>query len=203
MKQCGGESRSRGCQRRKKKSKSNGIYFPTAIVMFFPLCSTPASHPTLQLFSLCRQSAYNLTPPPRTARNDIHQKNGTEKNHHETFWSFGFLLWLCSIMINGRTWRQREKKHTISLWTLTHAWMIAKTLVSGEAKSPARDTAALKICLGQSKFFEPTFTSGTETVEIRKREKQIKARVVLYTWVVTTMAPLDLWKFLKKKCFHK
>lgn len=50
MKQCGGESRPLDCQRRKKKSKSNGIYFPTAIVMFFPLCSTPASHPTLQLF---------------------------------------------------------------------------------------------------------------------------------------------------------
>lgn len=59
----------------------------------FSLCvPPPPSHPTLQLFSLCRQSAYDLTPPPppRTARNDIHQKNGTEKNHHETFWSFGF-----------------------------------------------------------------------------------------------------------------
>lgn len=111
------------------------------------------------------------------------------------------LLWLCSIMINGRTWRQREKKHTISLWTLTHAWMIAKTLVfRREAKSPARDTVALEICFGQSNFFVPAFISGAETVKRYEREKkQIKARVVLNAWVVTTMAPIDLWVFGKKR----
>lgn len=164
------ESRSRDCQRRKKKSKSNGIYFSTAIVMFFPLCSTPASHPTLQFFP---SSTISLQPHTTVEHGSkwYSSEEWNGKNHHETFWSFGVLLLLYSIMINGRTWRQREKKHKVSLWTLTHAWMIAKTLVSGEAKSPARDTAALEICFDQSKFFVPTFTSGTETIQKRKRKK--------------------------------
>lgn len=173
MKQCGGESRPRDCQRRKKKSKSNGIYFPTAIVMFFPLCSTPASHPTLQLFPFVDNQL--TTSHRRRARLEMIFIRRMERK--KSSWNIlvvGFLPLLYSIMINGRTWRQREKKHKISLWTLTHAWMIAKTLVSGEAKSPARDRAALKICLGQSKFFVPTFTSGTETVEIRKRKSKLK-----------------------------
>lgn len=100
-----------------------GFIFPTTIAMVFVLLFLPPTLHHIPRFFISVTAFYvhMLTTPHREqhheCKNDIHQKNGTEKNHHETFWSFGFFY---SIMINGRTWKQKKeniKFPSFSLWT--------------------------------------------------------------------------------------
>lgn len=134
-----------------------GFIFPTTIAMVFVLLFLPPTLHHIPRFFISVTAFYvhMLTTPHREqhheCKNDIHQKNGTEKNHHETFWSFGFFY---SIMINGRTWKQKKREHKVSFffavdartveWLQNFLLLLLVRFFSGGKKSPARDRAAWK-----------------------------------------------------------